>query len=40
MTRGRFVTLEGRALRAVDGATVAEAESTFLVVEAGPGGGA
>jgi len=34
--KGRFVVLEGRVLRAGDGATVAEAESTFVVVEAPP----
>lgn len=35
--KGRFVMLEGRAFRAADGATVAEAESTFVVVDEGAG---
>lgn len=35
--KGRFVVLEGRAIRAEDGRTVAEAESTFHVVEDGTG---
>ncbi len=35
--KGRFVVLEGRAIRAGDGRTVAEAESTFHVVEDGTG---
>ncbi|MDA1000325.1 MAG: PaaI family thioesterase [bacterium] len=33
--KGRFVILEGKATRAEGGAPVAEAESTFLVVEEG-----
>lgn len=33
--KGRFVVLGGRVLRAADGAVVAEAESTFLVVDPG-----
>lgn len=37
--RGRFVVLEGRASRAEDGRVVAEAESTFHVVEYGTGDG-
>lgn len=36
--KGRFVTLEGRALRRDSGATVAEAESVFHVVDPGSGG--
>ena len=35
--KGRFVVLEGRAIRAEDGRIVAEAESTFHVVEDGTG---
>lgn len=33
--KGRFVILEGKAIRAEGGAPVAEAESTFLVAEEG-----
>ena len=35
--KGRFVVLEGRAIRTEDGRAVAEAESTFHVVEDGTG---
>ena len=35
--KGRFVVLEGRAIRAEDGRAVAEEESTFHVVEDGTG---
>ncbi|MBI3025601.1 MAG: PaaI family thioesterase [Candidatus Tectomicrobia bacterium] len=36
--KGRFATLRGLALRAEDGAAVAEAESVFHVIDPGRGG--
>ncbi|MEE9273999.1 MAG: PaaI family thioesterase [bacterium] len=36
--KGRFVVLEGKALREGDGAVVADAEATFRVEDPGPGG--
>ncbi len=36
--KGRFSILEGKVIRARDGAVVAEAESTFLLVEGHEGG--